>query len=234
MLGYRADWRHDVTRRRRRRSCSSCSAPTRPTSRPSRAASRSISATMATRARAAADVILPGAAYTEKHGIHVNLEGRVQYSEKAVDPPGDAREDWSILRALVRRARQAAAVRQLRRAARAPVRRSSRIRPARAWSPSPGRRRSSRPRRSRRGRRSPIRSSDFYLTNPIARSSPTLQRCSAEILHGQTMRRRRNDRLRSSARHSSAKLGSSSACGAVAGLQRAIAEPSLGDDGAAA
>ena len=48
----------------------------------------------------AADVILPGAAYTEKHGIHVNLEGRVQYSEKAVDPPGDAREDWSILRAL--------------------------------------------------------------------------------------------------------------------------------------
>src|SRR5205085_3374540 len=47
-----------------------------------------------------ADVILPGAAYTEKHGIHVNLEGRVQYSEKAVDPPGDARADWSILRAL--------------------------------------------------------------------------------------------------------------------------------------
>ena len=48
----------------------------------------------------AADVILPGAAYSEKHGIHVNLEGRVQYCEKAVDPPGDAREDWTILRAL--------------------------------------------------------------------------------------------------------------------------------------
>src|SRR3954468_19540195 len=48
----------------------------------------------------AADVILPAAAYTEKHGIHVNLEGRVQFSEKAVDPPGDARADWSIFRAL--------------------------------------------------------------------------------------------------------------------------------------
>ena len=38
-----------------------------------------MSAIMATRARNAADVILPGAAYSEKHGIHVNLEGRVQY-----------------------------------------------------------------------------------------------------------------------------------------------------------
>ena len=49
----------------------------------------------------AADVILPGAAYSEKHGIYVNLEGRVQFAEKARSiPPGDAREDWSILRAL--------------------------------------------------------------------------------------------------------------------------------------
>jgi NADH-quinone oxidoreductase subunit G len=47
-----------------------------------------------------ADVILPAAAYSEKHGIYVNLEGRVQYSEKAVDPPGEAREDWTIFRAL--------------------------------------------------------------------------------------------------------------------------------------
>jgi NADH-quinone oxidoreductase subunit G len=47
-----------------------------------------------------ADVILPGAAYTEKTGIYVNTEGRPQFSERAVFPPGDAREDWSILRAL--------------------------------------------------------------------------------------------------------------------------------------
>jgi NADH-quinone oxidoreductase subunit G len=47
-----------------------------------------------------ADVILPGAAYTEKTGIYVNIEGRPQFAERAVFPPGDAREDWSILRAL--------------------------------------------------------------------------------------------------------------------------------------
>ncbi|MBU0723576.1 MAG: NADH-quinone oxidoreductase subunit NuoG [Alphaproteobacteria bacterium] len=47
-----------------------------------------------------ADVILPGAAYTEKEGIYVNTEGRVQLGRMAVFPPGDAREDWKILRAL--------------------------------------------------------------------------------------------------------------------------------------
>jgi NADH-quinone oxidoreductase subunit G len=47
-----------------------------------------------------ADVILPGAAYTEKTGIYVNTEGRPQFAERAVFPPGDAREDWSVLRAL--------------------------------------------------------------------------------------------------------------------------------------
>ncbi len=49
---------------------------------------------------ARADVILPGAAYTEKSGTWVNLEGRVQRSERATFPPGEAREDWAILRAL--------------------------------------------------------------------------------------------------------------------------------------
>jgi NADH-quinone oxidoreductase subunit G len=47
-----------------------------------------------------ADVILPGAAYTEKDGLYVNLEGRVQQGRRAVDPPGHAREDWKIIRAL--------------------------------------------------------------------------------------------------------------------------------------
>ncbi len=46
-----------------------------------------------------ADVILPGAAYTEKNGIYVNTEGRVQQGRMAVFPPGDAREDWKIIRA---------------------------------------------------------------------------------------------------------------------------------------
>ena len=47
-----------------------------------------------------ADVILPGSAYTEKSGTFVNTEGRVQMTARATFPPGDAREDWAILRAL--------------------------------------------------------------------------------------------------------------------------------------
>jgi len=47
-----------------------------------------------------ADVILPGAAYTEKSGSYANTEGRIQLARRAAFPPGDAREDWTILRAL--------------------------------------------------------------------------------------------------------------------------------------
>jgi len=47
-----------------------------------------------------ADVILPGAAYTEESGIFVNTEGRPQMAERAGFAPGDARENWAILRAL--------------------------------------------------------------------------------------------------------------------------------------
>ena len=47
-----------------------------------------------------ADVILPGAAYTEQNGIYVNTEGRAQMAQRASFPPGEAREDWAILRAL--------------------------------------------------------------------------------------------------------------------------------------
>ncbi|RAK61083.1 NADH-quinone oxidoreductase subunit G [Phenylobacterium hankyongense] len=50
-----------------------------------------------------ADVILPGAAYTEKNGFYVNTEGRVQQGVRAVFPKGDAKEDWAILRALSER-----------------------------------------------------------------------------------------------------------------------------------
>ena len=47
-----------------------------------------------------ADVILPGAAYTEKDGIYVNTEGRVQLAPRAIFPKGEAKDDWAILRAL--------------------------------------------------------------------------------------------------------------------------------------
>ena len=51
------------------------------------------------RGAARADVILPGSAYTEKNGTYVNMEGRVQRGFVATQPPGEAREDWAILRA---------------------------------------------------------------------------------------------------------------------------------------
>jgi NADH dehydrogenase (ubiquinone) Fe-S protein 1 len=47
-----------------------------------------------------ADLILPGAAYTEKEGVWVNTEGRSQRGYPAVNPPGDARVDWKIIRAI--------------------------------------------------------------------------------------------------------------------------------------
>jgi NADH-quinone oxidoreductase subunit G len=53
-----------------------------------------------------ADVILPGAAYTEKSGLYVNTEGRVQMAERVVFPKGQAKEDWAILRALSARVGQ--------------------------------------------------------------------------------------------------------------------------------
>jgi NADH-quinone oxidoreductase subunit G len=47
-----------------------------------------------------ADIILPGAAYSEKNATWVNTEGRVQYGMRAVFPKGQAKEDWAIIRAL--------------------------------------------------------------------------------------------------------------------------------------
>jgi len=47
-----------------------------------------------------ADLVLPGAAYTEKNATYVNIEGRAQHARIAVFPPGEAKEDWKILRAL--------------------------------------------------------------------------------------------------------------------------------------
>ncbi len=56
--------------------------------------------TQGDRGASRADVVLPGAAYPEKSSIYVNTEGRVQMAARASFPPGDAKEDWAILRAL--------------------------------------------------------------------------------------------------------------------------------------
>jgi NADH-quinone oxidoreductase subunit G len=130
-----------------------------------------------------ANVILPAAAYTEKHGTYVNMEGRVQFSERAVDPPGEARVDWTIFRALsdvLGKRLPFDDLTQLR-AAIASERPHLAVPGLTLLDPPPP---VSGPAPSISGPiHYPIQ--DFYLTNPIARASPTLQRCSAEILHGQ-------------------------------------------------
>jgi NADH-quinone oxidoreductase subunit G len=128
-----------------------------------------------------ADVILPGAAYPEKSGLYVNTEGRVQMANRATFPPGEAREDWAILRALseplgaklpydslggLRRALfaerpQLARIGQVMPSGAADIRALAKLEGA--------------------VDKSPFRSviDDFYLTNPIARASAVMAECSA-------------------------------------------------------
>lgn len=131
-----------------------------------------------------ADVILPGVTYAEKSGTWVNLEGRVQRGERAVFAPGDAREDWTIFRALsevlgVTLPFDSLAGLREAMATEVPALRNVGQLAGYEWNP---------PALDGAGQGSltgyPIK--DFYLTNAICRASPTMQRCSAELVHGET------------------------------------------------
>jgi NADH-quinone oxidoreductase subunit G len=127
-----------------------------------------------------ADLVLPGAAYAEKHGTYVNTEGRVQRGEKAAFAPGEAREDWAILRAVSQlagqtlpfdsfdqlRSQMVAEYPQLGRDGLLDL----------PWAP---------PKLATKAE-GPIRYpiGDFFLTNAICRNSPTMQRCSEELVRG--------------------------------------------------
>ena len=127
-----------------------------------------------------ADVILPGAAYTEKSGTYVNTEGRVQRGFMAVYPPGEAREDWTILRAFSAVIGKTAAVRHDRGAARAGWSRSIRCSAASASC-----RASAAPITPARWAIPTVLSdaplvsavANYYLTDPISRASPTMAAC---------------------------------------------------------
>lgn len=126
-----------------------------------------------------ADVILPGAAYTEKTGIYVNLEGRVQIAERVVFPKGEAKEDWSIFRALSARLGKTLpydSLSDLRQAlitdhptfGRVDVKPSTKVFDIKAL-----------------GAKGDVAEGvlasnigDFYLTNPIARASTAMAECS--------------------------------------------------------
>jgi NADH-quinone oxidoreductase subunit G len=128
-----------------------------------------------------ADVILPGAAYTEKSATYVNTEGRPQMTARAVFPPGDAREDWAIYRTLAEKlgaAPEWTTLEGLRAAMykiapqlaelgaihRADADALSEL--AKGEGPT-----------AKDSFRSPV--TDFYLTNPIARASRIMGDCSA-------------------------------------------------------
>ncbi len=128
-----------------------------------------------------ADVILPGAAYPEKSALYVNTEGRVQMAERAGFPPGDAREDWAILRALsaaLDRTLPYDSLVQLRKAmftAHPHLMRLGEIAPCNAADIEKLAKLGGTPDKA------PFVSAvaDFYLTNPIARASAIMAECSA-------------------------------------------------------
>ena len=134
-----------------------------------------------------ADVILPGAAYTEKPGIYVNTEGRVQLANRSVFPKGEAREDWAILRALSETLGARLpydSLDQLRERLMADHPSFGKV----DYAPGPAAAASldlaavgQAGELSDAPFKSPIE--DFYLTNPIARASVTMAECSALLAH---------------------------------------------------
>ena len=131
-----------------------------------------------------ADIILPGAAYTEENGLFVNTEGRPQLALRAGFPPGEAKENWAILRALSAELGAALpydSLAQLRQKLVAAVPHLAMIDrvPENAWAPLPDEA------PARADFRVAIR--DFYLTNPIARASALMAELSAAAqARGQT------------------------------------------------
>ena len=127
-----------------------------------------------------ADVILPGTAYTEKSGLYVNMEGRVQMANRAVSPKGDAKEDWAILRAIsakVDRVLPYDSQDELRQ-------KLFEDHPSfMSLDTAPGRVEFNASALGRAGKlstdtlKNPIE--DFYMTNPIARASDVMAECSA-------------------------------------------------------
>jgi NADH-quinone oxidoreductase subunit G len=127
-----------------------------------------------------ADVILPGAAYTEKSGLYVNTEGRVQIANRAAFPPGEAREEWAIIRALSETLGRKLPYDSLGALRQAIVKAVPHL--ARIDEIAPGEAAGVKALAARGGSldKAPFHSpvEDFYLTNPIARASAVMAECS--------------------------------------------------------
>jgi len=115
-----------------------------------------------------ADIILPGAAYTEKNGLFINLEGSLQKAYKASYPPGDAREDWTIINELADRMNKPLEynnIQQLRESIYKEIK-SKTGEPVKITKKID----------FKEGNIS-IKTIDYYYTNPIARSSKVMSEC---------------------------------------------------------
>ena len=115
-----------------------------------------------------ADIILPGAAYTEKNGLFINLEGSLQRAYKASYPPGDAREDWAIIKELSDRMNKPLEynnIQQLRESIYKEIK-SKTVEPVKITKKID----------FKEGNIS-IKTIDYYYTNPIARSSKVMSEC---------------------------------------------------------
>lgn len=127
-----------------------------------------------------ADVILPGAAYTEKSGIYVNTEGRVQMANRAAFPPGEAREDWAIVRALSDVLGKKLAYDSLGALRQALFKATPHL--IRVDMIEPGDAGTVKTLAGKTGNveKAPFKTyvEDFYLTNPIARASAVMAECS--------------------------------------------------------
>ena len=129
---------------------------------------------------ARADLILPGAAYTEKNATYVNTEGRVQQARLAVFPPGEAREDWRIVRALSEALNRPLPYDDAATLARHLVNAQPLIGQKDAVHDLPF---------AEFGLEGPVMDApfgetieDYYLTDPISRASPTMLECSAAFV----------------------------------------------------
>ena len=137
-----------------------------------------------------ADVILPGAAYTEKDATYVNTEGRPQMTARAVFPPGEAHEDWKIVRALSGVLGQALpfnSVTELRAkmfVACPHLALIEQILPADGSAHRDARRQGGKTGKDRFG----VAIADFYLTNPIARASAIM--ASLSVMHAANIQER--------------------------------------------
>ena len=114
-----------------------------------------------------ADIVLPGAAYTEKNGLFVNLEGRVQNAYKASYPPGDAREDWNIIKDLSLMLNKTHVYKKVSHDIEEIIKKQIKLK--------------NNLKKTKTvdfvEKEISIKSIDYYFTNPIARSSKTMSEC---------------------------------------------------------